>query len=446
MRLMPVSYLLAFVSVTAADADIESQYRPAADQAVVAWLDDNVTDLLNVYKELHAHPELSLQEEQTGMRLAEELRRAGCEVTPNVGGHGVVGVLRNGPGPTVLIRTDMDALPVREETDLPYASKCTITGPDGETVPVMHACGHDMHMTTIIGVARALTALRDRWSGTVMFIGQPAEEIGRGARAMIADGLFERFGKPDYCLGLHVKDDLPAGTVGCVSGWAFANVDSVDIVIHGRGGHGARPDQTADPIVAAAHLITALQTLVSRRLPPTEPGVVTVGSIHGGSKHNVIPDEVTLQLTVRSYTDEARSQLLDGIRQLATDVCKAFRCPEPPTVTVRDEHTPASYNNPELAAAAIDVFKQVFGAENVIDLKPEMVGEDFGVYARHLGVPGIQFRVGAVSREAYEASLRPGGPPLPPLHSAHFAPVPEPTLRTSIRAMTNLAASLLPRR
>ena len=426
-----------------AAGEIEAEYRGEVDRAVTDWLEENLAGLVATYKTLHANPELSLEEHETAVFLAGELKRAGYAVTSNVGGNGVVGVLKNGPGPTVLIRTELDALPVTEETGLDYASKVTAPGPGGQAVGVMHACGHDVHMTMLIGTARLLSELRERWSGTVVLIGQPAEEIGQGARMMIADGLFERFGRPDYCLALHVKHDLPADTVGCVSGWAFANVDSVDVVVYGRGGHGAQPHQTADPIVAAAHLVANLQTLVSRRLDPTEAGVVTVGSIHGGSKHNVIPDQVRLQLTVRSYTDEVRGQLLEGIRQVATDTCRTFGCPRAPTVVVLDEYTPASYNDPALTAAAVGVFERALGEKNVVKLKPEMIGEDFGVFARHLKVPGLQFRTGAVSRDAIEASRRPNGPALPPLHSSKFAPLPEPTLRTSVRTMVNLAVSLL---
>jgi len=265
------------------------------------------------YRDLHQHPELSFQEANTARRLAAQLQPLGIEVTPGVGGHGVVGVLRNGPGPTILIRTDLDALPVKEQTGLPYASTVRMTNELGAAVDVMHACGHDIHITSLVGTARLLAQLKDRWSGTLVFIGQPAEERGAGARAMLADGLFTRFPKPDYCLALHVNAELPAGTLGIVEGPVLANVDSVDVMIRGVGGHGAWPHKTRDPIVLAAHIIVALQTIVSRETDPLDSAVVTVGSIHGGNKHNVIPDEVKLQLTVRSFSDEMREKTVASI-------------------------------------------------------------------------------------------------------------------------------------
>jgi hippurate hydrolase len=415
----------------------------AADKAAVeAWVDGNLERLIATYKTIHANPELSLQEEKTATLVAGALQRAGYEVTLNVGGTGVVGVIRNGPGRTLLLRGDMDALPVTEATGAAYASRVRVEQ-QGGSVGVMHACGHDVHTTNLIGTAQMLANLRDKWTGTLVIAGQPAEELGKGAKMMIEDGLFDRFPRPDMTLALHVSHDLPAGTVGYTPGWSAANVDSVDITIFGRGGHGARPHESVDPIVATAHLVISLQTLVSRRVDPTEPAVVTVGSIHGGSKHNVIPDEVRLQLTVRSYTDDVRQQLLAGIRQIANDTCVTFRCPQEPLVAVKDEFTPAMYNDPQLTAAAVDVFRSVLGAENVVEKKAEMGGEDFGRYARALQVPGFMYRLGAVHRKAYRASLKEGSPPLPPVHSSRFLPDPEPTLRTGLESMGNLALALL---
>jgi hippurate hydrolase len=337
----------------------------------------------------------------------------------------------------------MDALPVREETGLPYASTVTATLPDGTTTGVMHACGHDVHVTTLLATATLLAELRARWRGTVVVVAQPAEELGRGAEAMIRDGLFTRFPKPDVCLALHVAADMAAGELGVTPGFHLANVDSVDVTVFGRGGHGARPHEAVDPIVASAHLVTALQTLVSRRVDPVESAVVTVGSIHGGTKHNVIPDRVTMQLTVRSFTEDVRRTLLDGIRELATDVCAAFRCPEPPLVTVKDERTPAAFNDPALTAAAAGLFRAAFGARAVVERRPEMGGEDFGRYAPAAGVPGFMFRIGSVAPATLAASRRPGGPPLPSLHSSRYAPMPAPSLATGIRAMTLLVLGTL---
>ncbi len=435
---------LVLLCTLSAGADTPTiTFRPEADRAVTAWLGQHLADLVTIYKDIHTHPELSLEEARTARLVAAALRDAGYEVTEKIGGHGVVGLLRNGPGPTVLIRGDMDALPIIEETGLPWASQIRVERDDGAHVGVMHACGHDIHTTTLIGTARILAAHKNLWSGTAFLIAQPAEEIGKGAEMMIADGLFERFPRPDCCISLHVLAALPATHVSYAAGWAMANVDSVDVTFFGPGGHGARPHEAPDPVVAAAHFITAVQTLVSRRVDPTEPAVITVGSVHGGSKHNIIPTEVKLQLTVRSYTDDVRQLLLAGIRQLAADTGRLFLLPQPPEVTLLDEHTPAGFNDPALTAAAADLFRQVFGHDRVVEGRPEMGGEDFGRYSKHLGVPGFMFRVGSVTQQAYDASLRPDGPTLPSVHSSRYTPVPEVTLETSLRAMGNLALALL---
>lgn len=435
----------AVVASTAnAGGDVKTAYRADLATVIDQQVEKDVGELLTYYKDLHAHPELSLQEKESARKIAEHLKEAGYEVTTSVGGHGVVAMLANGPGPTVLIRADMDALPVVEETGLPYRSEVTQTGSDGQTVGVMHACGHDVHQTCLVGTARVLMATRDHWRGTVMIIAQPAEEIGVGALRMIEDGLFERFGKPDYCLALHVSGSHAVGTVAYTPGWALANVDSVDITIYGQGGHGSRPHETIDPVITAAHVIVALQTIVSRRLDPVEPGVITVGSIHAGSTHNIIPSEAKLQITVRSYTDESRRLLLDGIREVTLHTCRAMGCTKDPDVVIReDEYTPAAYNDPELAEAAAGVFRKVLGDKHVSRTEPVMGGEDFGRYSAHVGVPGLLFWVGAVERGLYEASKRPGGPCLSPIHSSTFAPDPEPTIRTGVRCMTSLALSLL---
>ncbi len=418
-------------------------YRADLDPAVRAWIDRHQMEWQRTYEHLHAHPELSLGEHATAALVASALGRAGYAVTTGVGGTGVVGVLANGEGPVVLVRGDMDALPVREETGLPYASAVSATLPDGTATGVMHACGHDVHTTTLLAVSALLADLRGEWRGTVVAVAQPAEELGRGADLMLRDGLMARVPKPDACVALHVASDLAVGELGVTPGFFLANVDSVDITVFGRGGHGARPQDAVDPIVAAAHLVTALQTLVSRRLDPVDPGVVTVGSIHGGTKHNVIPDQVTLQLTVRSFTEEVRRTLLDGIRQLATDLCTAFRCPRPPLVTVKDEHTPAAYNDPALTAAATALFRAAFGAQAVVERRPEMGGEDFGRYAPAARAPGFMFRLGSVAPAAVAASRRPGGAPLPSLHSSRYAPQAGPTLATGVRAMTHLVLGVL---
>ena len=418
------------------------------DDAIRQRVQTELPSLEQIYRELHAQPELSFREVQTGQRVGVELKKAGAEVTQNVGGHGVVGVLRNGPGAVVLVRTDLDALPVKEETGLPYASTVRTTNDAGTEVNVMHACGHDIHMTSLIGTARLLTALKDRWSGTVVFIGQPAEERGAGARAMLADGLFTRFPKPAYCLALHVNAEMPAGTVGTTEGFILANVDSVDITLRGAGGHGAWPHKTKDPVVLAAQTIVALQTIVSRETDPLDSAVVTVGSVHGGTKHNIIPDEVKLQLTVRSFSDEVRARTLDAIRRITRGQALAAGIPEDrlPIVKIEDkEFTPACYNHPELARRVGGVFKQVFGAANVISRKPSMGGEDFAEYGRTADkIPICLFWLGSVDPARVSEAQR-TGQGLPSLHSNKYHPVAEPTIRSGVTAMTAAVLELLGR-
>jgi hippurate hydrolase len=427
--------------VQGADA-VAPRFVPEHKQAVDFWLRSNLERLTEFCRNVHAHPELSGEEKQTSAWVAEELGRAGCKVIANVGGHGVVGILENGPGRVVLVRGDMDALPIVEESGLPYASTVKTKQPDGTEVGVMHACGHDIHSTVLIGTAQALAAIKEKWHGTVVFVGQPAEEKGNGADRMIKDGLYERIPAPAYCIALHVAHDLPVGDVACASGWASANVDSVDITIHGRGGHGARPNTTVDPIVTAAYVITQLQTLVSRRMDPITPAVVTVGSIHGGSKHNVIPDSVKMQLTVRSYADDVRQKLLDGIRQITTETCAAFGCPKPPDIVLDPDFTPACYNDPQLTDAAMQVFRQVFGNDHVGPRPAEMGGEDFGFFPRVAKVPGLQFTLGSIPRDRY-TTAREKGESLPSLHSAKYTPDHQLSVEAGVRAMSAITLTLL---
>jgi len=411
--------------------------RPGAER-IRPRMDEEYPSLEKLYQHFHAHPELSFQEEKTAERLAAELKTLGIDLTPKIGGHGVVGVFRNGNGPTILLRTDLDALPVKEQTGLAYASNARTKDDKGNDVDVMHACGHDVHMTALVGAARLLVHLKDRWHGTLVFIGQPAEERGKGAEKMLADGLFSRFPKPDYCLALHVNAEMRAGTVGMTEGFSMANVDSVDVTIRGAGGHGAWPHKTKDPVVIAAHTILAWQTIVSRERDPIEPAVVTVGSIHGGTKHNIIPDEVHLQLTVRSFTDEMRAQILETINRIARGQALAAGLPEDrmPIMKVSDEFTPASYNNPELTRRLMEVFKRTFGEDKVFSRKPTMGGEDFGRYGRTEDkIPICLFWLGSVEAERVAESER-TGKPLPSLHSSLYRPVPEPTIKTGVLALT----------
>jgi len=406
---------------------------------------DKSTGLIELYKHFHSNPELSFQEQKTSARVARELRAAGFDVTEGVGGYGVVALARNGAGPTLMVRMDTDGLPVVEQTGLAYASTARALEQTGQEVGVMHACGHDTHMTVVIGAARELMARRDEWSGTLMVIAQPAEERGSGARMMLADGLFERFAKPDYNLSLHGIATLPAGKVGYVSGWAMANVDSVDVTLHGVGGHGAYPHTTRDPIVLAAAIIMDLQTLVSREIHPIEPGVVTVGSIHAGAKHNIISDRADLQLTVRSYTDETRDTLLRGIERIAINQARALGFPEDklPEVKLQDEYTPALWNDPSLVARELPVLQAAVGADNVVEVSREMGGEDFSRYGRTADkIPGFMMRLGTVPAERFAAAQR-GEASLPSLHSPLYYPDPEPTIRTGVKAMTAMALDLL---
>jgi amidohydrolase len=399
---------------------------------------------LELYRGLHRQPELALHEEKTSARAAEQLRRFGYEVTTGVGGFGVVAVLKNGPGRTVLVRGDMDGLPVAEETGLAFASTQRTVESSGREVPVMHACGHDLHLTNLLATAEWLAAQRASWRGTLLIVAQPAEEIGEGARSMIADGLFKRFPKPDYALALHVEPELASGHVGIVSGWAAANTDSVDVDLYGRGGHGSRPQDAVDPIVMAAQYVMALQTLVSRRNDPLQPAVITVGSIHGGSKHSIIPDSVHLQLTVRSYSDATRTALLDGIRQLANDLSTTFRAPKPPTIAMKESYTPAVWNDPKLASQAREWLGNALGKDAVGDFQPQMSGEDFGRYGRELKIPSLLVRLGATPTKQLEASRLPGAAPVPGLHSSKFAPDASLTLRTGVRVLSTMVTALLP--
>ncbi len=401
--------------------------------------------LEQLYKHLHANPELSFHEEKTAARIAEELEQAGFSVARNIGGHGVVGVLKNGNGPTVLVRTDLDALPVTENTGVEYASRVRVHDDQSNEVGVMHACGHDIHMTSFIGTARLLSQLKDKWRGTLVFIGQPAEERGGGARKMLADGLFTKFPKPDYGVAWHVASELPAGTAGFCEGYALANVNSVDVTIRGVGGHGAYPHTTKDPIVMAAETIMALQTIVSREMKPIDPAVVTVGSIHGGTKHNIIPDEVHLQLTVRSYSDHAKEKTLQAIERICKGLAIAGGVPENrmPIVKVQDEFTPSTYNDPALVKRMTASMQAILGVDKVVTKEPVMGGEDFGEYGRTPEkIPLAILWLGAIAPERVQESLRTGRS-LPSLHSSQFAPLPEPAIKTGVTAMTAAVLDLL---
>lgn len=425
----------------------------SAQQSLDALVDRELPQLVSTYKALHAAPELSYYEAKTSAFLAQQLRALGYEVTENVGKYdrpewkpyGVVAVMKNGAGPTVLVRSDMDALPVEEKTGVPYASTVKTKNDAGQEVSVMHACGHDIHMTTLLGTAKMLAQLKDQWRGTLILIGQPAEETVGGAKGMLADGLYSRVPRPDFAIALHSSADLKAGTIGYVPGYAMANSTSVEITVRGLGGHGSRPESTKDPIVVAAQTILALQTIVSRETSPLDPAVVTVGSIHGGAKSNIIPDEVKLLLTVRSYKEDVRKRILASIERITKNVASAAGIPDDraPIVKISEtEYTPATYNDPQFTERLARVFEKALGAGNVMQAPPVMAAEDFGRFSLDQQIPSSLFWLGTVDPAKVEES-RKTGKPLPSLHSSLFAPLPEPTLRNGVKGMTAAVLDLM---
>ena len=436
--LVAVLFLLAPSLIYAAE--------PALHAVVAERVAAEYPALLAFYTDLHLHPELSLMEEKTSAKVAASLRASGLDVTEKVGGYGVVGVLKNGPGPVLLIRTDMDALPVLEETGLPYASKVRVTDLGGHDVPVMHACGHDLHMTVFTGAAHQLAALRDHWSGTLVFVGQPAEERVIGARAMLSDGLYHKFPTPNFAVALHDESEIPAGSVATIEGFSHANADTATITVHGIGGHGAMPYKGRDPIVLAARIVLALQTIVSRELRATDPAVVTVGSFHGGTKPNIIPSEVKLELTLRSYSDDVRAHLVSSIRRICRGEAIAAGIPEElmPEVEVKaSEGATSVYNDPALTQRVRKALVAWLGADRVQTFQPSMVSEDFSEYGRTMEhVPICMFRLGSLAPERIAESERTGSP-LPSLHSGKFAPLPEPAIKTGVEAMTAVALDIL---
>jgi hippurate hydrolase len=413
-------------------------------KAVDKQLDKDIKDLVGLYQHLHANPELSLMETKTATKLAEEIKTLGYEVTEKVGGNGIVAVLKNGPGPVVLIRTDLDALPIVEQTGVPYASKVKVKDKSGNDVGVMHACGHDIHMTCWIGTARVLAAMKDKWSGTVVFIGQPAEEVIAGARMMLEDGLYKRFPKPDYALALHSDPLNPVGVVTFAEGLSLAASDTIDIIVKGKGGHGAAPHATVDPIVLAARIILDLQTIVSREVNPIDPCVITVGSIHGGTKHNIIPNEVRLQLTVRTTKTEVRDHVLKAIERMIKAAAVSARAPEPEMRVNLEQYTPPTLNDVALARNCAGVFREILGTDNVKDRRPVMGAEDFGRFSEGK-TPIFMYFLGTISQEKYDAAQKPGAPPLPGMHTDSYAPLPEPSIRTGVRTMSLAAMNLMPK-
>ncbi|HEY5722112.1 MAG TPA: amidohydrolase [Allosphingosinicella sp.] len=425
---------------------VTSLAAPASADPLDDAVRQDMPSLMAIYRDFHANPELSMQEVRTAAKLAAEAKKLGFDVTTGVGKTGVVAVMRNGPGPVLLLRADMDGLPVIEQTGLPFASKVRGTSAAGVESGVMHACGHDTHITTWIGTARRLAAMKDRWSGTLVMIAQPGEEIGVGAKAMLDDGLYTRFPKPTHAIAFHDAASLPAGVIGYSPGYALANVDSVDIEVKGVGGHGAYPHTTKDPIVLASRIVSALQTLVSREVDPQQPAVVTVGSFHSGAKHNIISDEAKMLLTVRSYTDETRRTLLDGIKRIVRGEAIAAGMPEDrmPVVTIRDaEYTPATFNTEALTTSTAALFTERFGANRVQKTPPVMGGEDFSrFWLADKSIESLIFWVGGVPQAKWDAA---GGNPakLPSLHSPFWAPEAESVIETATEAMVTAALGVL---
>ena len=417
-----------------------------ADEVATAVEADYDAYLAPLFVHFHQNPELSFLETNTAARMAAELRAVGMEVTEGVGGTGVVGMMRNGDGPLILLRADMDGLPVPEKSGLDYASTATQIGQDGEEYPVMHACGHDVHITSMVGTARRLAAMKDEWSGTIMFVVQPAEERVGGAKAMLADGLYDRFGTPDYALAFHVGSQFPAGKVTASESIQYSSADSVDIKVPGIGAHGASPHSGRDPVYIASQIVTALQSIVSREVVPLKPAVITVGAFHAGTKHNIISDRADLQLTVRANDEETRAQLLAAIERIAVGIGKAHGLPdELPVEVVVSEGTPVTNNDPVLARRLNSVMKRELGEDAFIPFEQRGMGaEDFAYFvAEDLGVPGYYLRVGGTPQAAFDAAAN-GGPPVPSHHSPLFKIAPKESVTMGTRAMIAAVLDLAP--
>ena len=403
-------------------------------QTLESRIGDLLPELENVYTDIHAHPELSMQETRTARLAADRLRAKGYDVTEEIGNTGVVGLLHNGDGPTVMLRADMDALPVREQTGLPYASTQTATDSTGKTVPVMHACGHDMHVTWLLGAAAVLAELRDAWKGTLMLVFQPAEETGRGARAMVDAGLLTRFPKPDVILGQHVMVGS-AGSVSTRAGVITSAADSLQIRLFGRGAHGSMPQASIDPVVMAAATVLRLQTIVSRELAATEAAVVTVGSLQAGDKENVIPEEAVIKLNVRTFDEGVRARVLAAITRIAQAEAAASGAPKPPEITPLDRYSLVT-NDPDATRRVVDAFRTHFGDERTSEAKPTSASEDFGVFGAAWQTPSVFWFVGGTDPKKYAEAKQVGRVrDIPTNHNPGFAPVLHPTLETGVAAM-----------
>lgn len=427
-------FLLLFPLLTPVSCLFAQTKSPAQEADAV------YPEVYKLYVDLHEHPELSGHEVQTATKLAAGLRDLGYEVTEHVGGTGIVGVLRNGSGPTIMLRTELDALPVEEKTGLPYASKVHTKDDSGRDVPVMHACGHDVHMAAFIGAATVMAHSKETWHGTLVLVGQPSEEAASGAKRMLDEGFLTRFPKPDAGVALHVGNELPAGKVGGGPGYRFSSADSIRVTIYGKGGHGAAPNATIDPIVIAARAILSLQTIVSREVKPGEAAVVTVGYIHAGTKNNIIPDQAEMGLTVRSFKPEIRKQLLAAITRITNAEAEAAGAPKPPKIELY-ESADALYNEPALARRLMPVLESALGKDRVVEANPVMASEDYS-YFIEAGIPSFYFELGGADPAKFEEAKAPGVP-LPSNHSPLFAPDAEPALRSAVASEVAVLRNLL---
>jgi amidohydrolase len=415
------------------------------NEKILRTLDLTTEKYIPLYQDLHSHPELSFMEFETSKKMAGELRKLGFEVTANIGGNGVVGILKNGNGKVIMLRTDMDALPVKENTGLPFESLAVVKDSNGKESAAMHACGHDLHMSVWLGALRTLVDLRNEWSGTIVAVAQPAEEVSGGSNAMIKDGLFNKFPKPDFALAYHVSPEIPTGTIGYCAGPVFAGAASAEITVYGIGGHGAMPHKTIDPVVISARIIIDLQTIVSRETNPVKPSVVSVGTIHGGTKNNIIPDEVKMQLSIRYFEDNVLEHTKEAIGRITRGAAIGAGLPENkmPVVTYNQESTPPVVNNKDLVLKATGYMKDILGDGKVIQVDPAMVAEDFGKYGRtEEKIPLAIFWLGGVSQSKYNDYLE-KGTILPSLHSPLFAPDFEPSFKCGVAAMSRVILGIL---
>ena len=437
MKTLPSSSLLATALLCAAAAAAQT-----ADTAGIGatQVDAIYPDIEKLYIDLHKNPELAFHEQRTAATLAARVKALGYDVATGVGGTGVVAILKNGKGPVVMLRTELDALPMEEKTGLPFASTVKTKNDAGETIPVAHMCGHDLHMSAWVGTAELMAQNRERWHGTLMLVGQPAEEIVSGASAMIRDGLFTRFEKPDYALGLHDEPSLPAGVVGFHAGYFRAATTNLDITVYGKGGHGAYPQSAIDPVVLASRIVLGLQTIVSRENDPLDAAVITVGSIHGGSAWNIIPDQVKLQLTIRSFDPKVQQRLLRAIEREANGEAVAANAPRPPLIETKFG-TDAVYNDPALTQRAVSAARAALGAGNVVEMPVQMGSEDFSQFGL-AGVHAVLLHIGAVDAAKLEES-RKSGVPLPGVHSSQWAPQREPTIKAAMITETAILLDLM---